>query len=261
MEANLLPVDVHGGLVVDRLEVQQHILAAVPVRGHLEGGRKPHGRRVEHLEARDGALDTARDQRLVLQRRAGDVGHVGGIAGPLVRPDAVQGQPVLPLELRARVFWPWVQADLVGPWRVERGRLELVWHRCRRRARAAAVAEGRALGGHGQRPEEVEDSGTHIHVRKLDPQYTDLVQCTTKVRTYAYECRSGDSLRDDTLSQQPRLIKEGKGSNATGTADEEQKEPGADLDKLEKGAGRPVVYNLLYGDYISCRAMVAGAQP
>lgn len=39
-------------------------------------------------------------------------------------------------------------------------------------------------------------------------------------------------------SQQPRLVKEGRGSNATGTADEEQEEPGADLlDKLEKGSG------------------------
>lgn len=40
-------------------------------------------------------------------------------------------------------------------------------------------------------------------------------------------------------SQQPRLVKRGRGSNATGTADEEQEEPGAGLDKLEKGAGRP----------------------
>lgn len=60
----------------------------------------------------------------------------------------------------------------------------------------------------------------------------------TKVRTYAYECRSGGSAFAAIHSQQPRLIKEGKGSNATGTADEEQEEPGADLlDKLEKGSG------------------------
>lgn len=71
---------------------------------------------------------------------------------------------------------------------------------------------------------------------------TGLVQYTAKVRAYAYAygCRSGGGcLRDDTLST-TASGKEGKGSNATGTADEEQEEPGAVLlDKLEKGAGRP----------------------
>lgn len=47
------------------------------------------------------------------------------------------------------------------------------------------------------------------------------------------EVVQGGCLRDDTVST-TTSSKEGKGSNATGTADEEQEEPGARLDKLEK---------------------------
>lgn len=144
MEARPDLIDEYRRLIINSLQVQQHVLV-FPGRRHLELRGEPHRHRVKNLETRQGTLDAARDQRFLSEWRRWDVVlcHAGDVAGRLERPYAIQRLPSLPLELRPWVSGPRVSANLVCPRGVEWWYLDLIWHWCRcGRTVPPAIVEG-----------------------------------------------------------------------------------------------------------------------
>ena len=60
-------------------------------------------------------------------REGGKIVVIPWALGRLISPDPIQRLPSFATELWARILWPWLDADLVGPRRVKGRRAELVW--------------------------------------------------------------------------------------------------------------------------------------
>ncbi len=128
IEANHGAVDKYGSLVVDGFKVEQDAAIFRPPWWNLEAGAKPHASNTRLHNTRDTALNAGWDQNLVSQRENGKIVVISRTMSRLIRPDPIQRLPGVATELWARILWPWLGADLVGPRRVKGRRPELVWY-------------------------------------------------------------------------------------------------------------------------------------